>query len=240
MHLEKIGQKVLNQEIALDSYLSTLLDEIPSDILLDQVEVKKTITKPVVKEQPVAKVAFKQKPLVKPVVKEIVVPQAEITAQVETIVKPLAIMPEWAQDDFQLLFFKVDKLILATPLTSLLRTIKIDKKPTKIPGQPTWFMGLLDTHEHRIGVLDMGQLVFGKSIGQQRDFEKNPFKSILITQDGRWGLACDEILTIGRLEPDKVRWRMVRKKRPWLIGTVIDELTAIIDVKQLVPHRKVK
>lgn len=238
MHLEKFGQKVLHQEIALDTYLSTLLDEIPSDILLDQVEIKKVKTKPVVKDQPVAKVALKQKQIVKPVEKEVVVPQTEIKAQVETIVNPLAIMPEWAQDDFQVLFFKVDKLILATPLTALLRTIKVDKKPTKIPGQPSWFMGLLDTHEQRIGVLDTGQLVFGKSIGQQRDLENNPFKSILITQDGRWGLACDEILTIGRLEPEKVRWRMVREKRPWLIGTVIDELTAIIDVKQLVPHRK--
>ena len=238
MHLEKFGQKVLHQEIALDTYLSTLLDEIPSDILLDQVEIKKVITKPVVKDQPVATIALKQKQIVKPVEKEVVVPQTEIKAQVETIVNPLAIMPEWAQDDFQVLFFKVDKLILATPLTALLRTIKVDKKPTKIPGQPSWFMGLLDTHEQRVGVLDTGQLVFGKSIGQQRDLENNPFKSILITQDGRWGLACDEILTIGRLEPEKVRWRMVREKRPWLIGTVIDELTAIIDVKQLVPHRK--
>jgi len=147
-------------------------------------------------------------------------------------------MPEWARSEFQALFFKVDKFILATPLTELLRTIEVDKKPTKIPGQPSWFMGLLDTHEQRIGVLDTGQLIFGKTIGQQRDLEKQPFQRILITHDGRWGLACDEILSIGKLEPDKVRWRTLRQKKPWLIGTVIDELTAVIDVNHLVPHRK--
>ena len=147
-------------------------------------------------------------------------------------------MPDWAKDEFQALFFKVDKLILATPLTELLRTIKIDKAPTKIPGQPSWFMGLLDTNEQRIGVLDTGQLIYGKSRGQQRDLGKKPFQRILITHDGRWWLACDEIISIGKIKPDKVRWRTLRKKKPWLIGTVIDELTAIIDVNHLVPHRK--
>ena len=149
-------------------------------------------------------------------------------------------MPEWSQNEFQALFFKVDQLILAAPLTELLRTIKINRQPSKIPGQPSWFMGLLDQHDSRIGVLDTGQLVFGKSRGSQRDLEQNPFKSILISQDGRWGLACDEILSISKLQPEKVRWRTMREKRPWLIGTVIEELTAVIDVQQLVPHRKTR
>ena len=89
-----------------------------------------------------------------------------------------------------------------------------------------------------IGVLDTGQLIFGKNRGSQRDLEARPFKSILITRDKRWRLACDEILSIGRLKPEKVRWRTCRQKRPWLIGTVIEELTAIIDLQALVPHRK--
>jgi purine-binding chemotaxis protein CheW len=136
------------------------------------------------------------------------------------------------------LFFKVDQLILATPLIELCRTIKLERKPSKIPGQPSWFLGLLDEHDCRIGVLDTGQLVFGKTRGSQRDLEENPFKRVLITQDKKWGLACDEIISIGNLKPEKVRWRTIRQKKPWLIGTVIEELTAIIDVKQLVPHRK--
>ena len=225
MPKQMFGQRVLNQEIALDTYLSTLLEDIPNDlsvaeelryagIAVKEVEPQKKIT-PVVT-----------------VVSEVKEPLAE------KVINPLAIMPEWTQGEFQALFFKVDKLILAAPLTELLRTIRIDKQPTKIPGQPSWFMGLLDTHEQRIGVLDTGQLILGKNLGQQRDLEKKPFKTILISGDGRWGLACDEILSIGKLEPEKVRWRTVRQKRPWLIGTVIDELTAIIDVERLVPHRK--
>lgn len=229
MQSEKMGQQVVQQEIALDSYLSTLLNEIPSNAELDKQETKLEIKPQKVKllktsSQVKAKVAVK-----------LVNKESEVTK----VLKPLAVMPDWARNEFQALFFKVDKLTLATPLTELLRTICIDDKaPTKIPGQPSWFMGLLDTHEQRIGVLDTGQLIFGKTIGQQRDLKKKPFQRILITADGKWGLACDEILSIGKLEPDKVRWRTLRQKKPWLIGTVIEELTAVIDVNHLVPHRK--
>ncbi len=228
MQSEKMGQQVVQQEIALDSYLSTLLNDIPSDAELD-IQETKVETKPQKIKQLKTSSQIKDKVAIKVVSKE---------SEVTKTLKPLAVMPDWARNEFQALFFKVDKLILATPLTELLRTICIDKAPTKIPGQPSWFMGLLDTHEQRIGVLDTGQLIFGKAIGQQRDLQKKPFQRILITADGKWGLACDEILSIGKLEPDKVRWRTLRQKKPWLIGTVIEELTAVIDVNHLVPHRK--
>jgi len=228
MQSKKFSPQVVQQEIALDSYLSTLLDEIPSNTDLDQQELKVEAKPKIVKQVKTST----------PVVEKITVKSDNQDSDVTKPVRPLAVMPEWARSEFQALFFKVDKFILATPLTELLRTIEVDKKPTKIPGQPSWFMGLLDTHEQRIGVLDTGQLIFGKTIGQQRDLKKQPFQRILITHDGRWGLACDEILSIGKLEPDKVRWRTLRQKKPWLIGTVIDELTAVIDVNQLVPHRK--
>lgn len=220
MELKKTGQQLVDEEIALDTYLSKLLDDIPTDFLLNQEERNK--------QRDIKKPIEKINPLSIPVVEK----------QPEKIIYPLAIMPEWAQHEFQALFFRVDQLILATPLVELLKTIKIDKEPTKISGQPSWFMGLLDVKELRIGILDMGQLVFGKTKGQQRNLKTKPFERILITLDGKWGLACDEVLSIGKLEPQNVRWRSTRKKRPWLIGTVIDELTAVIDVKQLVPHRK--
>ena len=239
MSLENNEQKVVHQEMALDVYLSRLLDEIPNNISIEQAEQNEaeTITKD---DQPVVKESSQRTTTVdskedNPFTQQSRVKSKELSINIEN---PISIMPEWSQYEFQALFFKVDKLILATPLTDLLRTIKIDKPPTPIPEQPSWFMGLLDTQDQRIGVLDTGQLILGRSKGQQRDLEIQPFVSILITHDGKWGLACDEILSIGKLEPEKVRWRTMRKKRPWLIGTVIEELTAVIDVNQLVPHRK--
>lgn len=243
MKQDKQTQHVVHQELALDIYLRTLLEEVPT------AEIEKPVTekaKTLRSEPPASGPVRLVEPIMLPPLQQ---PQVEETVKGLPAVreavpdsKPqhLSVMPEWAQHEFQALFFKVDQLILATPLTELLRTIKIDRQPTKIPGQPSWFMGLLDEHDSRIGVLDTGQLVCGKNRGGRRDLAKNPFQRILITRDGRWGLVCDEILSISRLQPEKVRWRTLREKRPWLIGTVIEELTAVIDVRQLVPHRKMR
>lgn len=239
------NQQVVHQELALDVYLSTLLEEIPlEDSEFDAITAEESEppreTDAKLVEEPVAPVIEPQ--VIASVSTE---PAVKKDRQLQTVETPdrsrhqaLTVMPEWAQQEFQALFFRVDHLILAAPLTDLLRTINIERKPTKIPGQPSWFMGLLDDHQNRIGVLDTGQMVLGKQRGRQRDPEENPFKSILITRDGRWGLACDEVLSISRLTPEKVRWRSGRQKRPWLIGTVIEELIAVIDIHELVPHRK--
>lgn len=233
MNQAKSQKQIIHQELALDAYLRTLLDEVPEadDVVAFtevlpavETEIKAPVIEPVIRVESPVVVIPQQIQLVQP----------EIPAKLQA----LSVMPEWAQHEFQALFFKVDQLILATPLIDLARTIKMDRKPGKIPGQPSWFLGLLDDQDSRIGVLDTGQLIFGKSRGSMRNLEERPFQRILITQDKRWGLACDEILSIGKLQPDKVRWRTSRQKKPWLIGTVIEELTAIIDVKQLVPHRK--
>ncbi len=231
MKQSKPQQQIVQQKLALDAYLSTLLDEVPEAVSTD--EQSRIIAKPREKaDEPEAQRIAVARPMLQPLQNELV------TLEKPAKLHPLSVMPDWAQHEFQALFFKVDHLILATPLVDLSRTIKIDRKPGKIPGQPSWFMGLLDENDSRIGVLDTGQLIFGKLRGSQRDLEAKPFKCILITRDKRWGLACDEILSIGKLKPDKVRWRTSRQKKPWLIGTVIEELTAIIDLQELVPHRK--
>jgi purine-binding chemotaxis protein CheW len=223
----KTGNQVVQQNLALDAYLKTLLDNVPQDqpekkqelsLLPKQITVAKqqnrVITSPVRPEN-------RQKD------KELIIP-----------VRPLSIMPEWARDEFQVLIFRVGQLILATPLSELQRTLKFDNIVTKIPGQPSWFLGLIKDQGHQVGILDAGQLVLGKSRGSVRNIDEQQFKSLLILNDNKWGLACDEVLSISQMLPEKVRWRTQRKKRPWLIGTVIDELTAIIDVNQLVPQRK--
>ncbi|QPK62120.1 chemotaxis protein CheW [Methylomonas sp. LL1] len=235
MNQAKPPQRIVHQQLALDAYLRTLLDEIPEVTPIDDqapLGLASEAKHPPKSVTQSPKPVISAKPLIEPLQNQLVA--FENPAKLH----PLSVMPDWAQHEFQALFFKVEHLILATPLVELSRTIKIGRKPGKIPGQPSWFMGLLDEHDSRIGVLDTGQLIFGKSRGSQRDLESKPFTNLLITRDKRWGLACDEILSIGKLKPEKVRWRTSRQKRPWLIGTVIEELTAIIDLQELVPHRR--
>ncbi|MGY6277694.1 chemotaxis protein CheW [Methylomonas sp. MgM2] len=237
MNQEKSIKQIVHQRLALDVYLRTLLDEVP----------EADADEPNGHGQPVAGPALDNDFLLsapKPVQEDLSIlelPQTALApAENPSKLHVPSVMPDWALTEFHALFFKVGHLILATPLVELSRTIKNDRKPGKMPGQPSWFMGLLNEHDSRIGVLDTGQLLFGKHRGSQRDLDKQPFKSILITQDKRWGLACDEVLSVGKLSPEKVRWRTNRQKRPWLIGTVIEELTAIVDLQELVPHRRIR
>ena len=225
----KAPPQIIHQQLALDAYLKNLLEEIPGT----EDATPETLAKP--------SSASKQRPAVDAdtlVARDQIHGQAPLVeAEKPAKLQPLSVMPAWAQHEFQALFFKVDELILATPLIDLSRTIKIEHAPGKIPGQPSWFLGLLDDHGCRIGVLDTGQLILGKTRGGQRNLQERPFKLILVTEDQRWGLACDEVLNIAKIKPESVRWRTLRHKKPWLIGTVIDELTAVIDVRQLVPRR---
>lgn len=238
--------QIIQQQLALDVYLQNLLEAVPEAV---ELEVEPKISLKLAESVVVVPVVVEPQPVIEPQpqppkpskpIKSFKVQQPELVqAENKAKLQPLSVMPDWALHDFQALFFKVEDLILATPLTELSRTLKVERKPGMIPGQPSWFMGLLDEHDSRIGILDTGQLIFGKQRASQRDLVARPFKHILVTQDKRWGLACDEILSIGRLSPEKVRWRTGRQKKAWLIGTVIEDLTAIVDLRQLVPHRRI-
>ncbi|MGZ4959767.1 MAG: chemotaxis protein CheW [Methylomonas sp.] len=234
MNQAKQQNRIVHQDLALDVYLRTLLDEVPEagDEISALVEDKPSIKTSAKLQDKESLKAIETSPVIIPLQSVLVQPENPAKLQA------LSVMPDWSRHEFQALFFKVNHLILATPVTELSRTIKMERKPGKIPGQPSWFLGLLDDQGSRIGVLDTGQLILGKAKGGLRNLEENPFRRILVTQDKKWGLACDEIVSIGKLQPEKVRWRTVRQKRPWLIGTAIDELTAIIDLTQLVPHRR--
>jgi len=155
-----------------------------------------------------------------------------------TQVQPLALMPSYAQDEFSALFFKVGHLILAVPLIELGRTIKFDSKLTCIPQQPIWFMGLKLDQGKKIGILNLAYLIHGKIKAEKRCYSDNPFKNIILTGDTNWGLACDDIITIKKITPDSVRWRTDRQRKPWLVGTIIEDLVVIVDVNELVPRRK--
>ena len=56
------------------------------------------------------------------------------------------------------------------------------------------------------------------------------FKHLLLIDDGGFGLACDDLGEVLKLAPDKVRWRQDRSSRPWLAGTLIEQMSALIDI----------
>ena len=53
---------------------------------------------------------------------------------------------------------------------------------------------------------------------------------IVCLQDTEWALGCSAIENAFRLQPDQVKWRTERSKRPWLAGTVVTHMCALVDV----------
>ena len=58
-------------------------------------------------------------------------------------------------------------------------------------------------------------------------------RHIVLIGDGRWALICDNVSTVITIDPAKVRWRRSRTKRPWLAGTAVEHLCALLDAERL-------
>jgi purine-binding chemotaxis protein CheW len=54
-------------------------------------------------------------------------------------------------------------------------------------------------------------------------------KHIVLIDDYKWGLACDEINEVITLQPEDVRWRTSKTSRDWLAGTVIEHMCALMN-----------
>jgi len=226
----------MEPDLALDSYLSTLLMTLPS--VEPEEEQSNKVIEAVIVEKPVILVPEEVSEIVpQKEVKKVVLPQVA-TKAVVTEEEALAVMPKYTQEEFSALFFKVGNLVVAAPLIGLSRTLKFEGDLLKIPQQPVWFMGLKLDQDEKVGILNMAYLIQGKSMASKREYVNEPFKNIILTEDSQWGLACDEVLSVKRIMPDTVRWRTNRDKKPWLIGTIIEDLVVIVDINKLVPQNK--
>ena len=144
--------------------------------------------------------------------------------------------PEWAEGRFQCLIFRVLGLRLAVPLARLNGILPWDEALTRMPGHAPHFLGLTKAHGETVQVVDTARMVMPAdrqppAIGKQG--RAQPSHVILVGQR-RWGLVCDGLEDTLTLEPDEVHWRSRRGKRPWLAGTVIEQMCALLDVDALV------
>ncbi|WP_416885839.1 chemotaxis protein CheW [Marinospirillum sp.] len=134
--------------------------------------------------------------------------------------------PVWAQERFECLLFKVKGLTLAVPLVELGGIIKIEKQPTPIFGQPSWFLGMLRSNKSNVCMVDTAQWVLPPALINQHP---EPYQLVIRIHNSQWGLSCNQVDRSISLQPDQVRWRTSLGKRPWLAGTVIEHMCALID-----------
>lgn len=178
-------------------------------------------------------------PEITPVPKEIVLPDAQPIehsapeAHAEPAVETLGVWlengrPAWAQERFDCLMFVVDGLRLAVPLLLLGNIHPLDRPLTPLFDQPKWFLGLLSLAQERtIRVVDTAKLVMPE---RYRSESAEDLGYAVGVHDSDWAFGCHQIEGSISLTPDQVKWRSSRTSRPWLAGTVIDEMCALVDL----------
>ena len=139
--------------------------------------------------------------------------------------------PEWGEEPFECLLFDVAGLTLAAPLVCLGSIYPLtDEELTPLFGQPDWFLGLLPCQAGNLRVLDTARWVMPE---RYRDDYREGLRFVISLQGLDWGLAVHGVSHSVRLDPAEVKWRNQRATRPWLAGTVIDQMCALLDVAAL-------
>lgn len=195
---------VVAEKDALSVYFEALLREAPAEL-----EQPAVIETPAVVETPV-----------------VAVEAAPVAAAAVLEEGP----PEWGQDTFQALLFKVGGLMLAVPLIELAGVQEWHADGvTPLPGHMPWYLGLMVYRERNVPVVDTAQLVMPEDRRANLSPWQERLQHVVFIGDGSWGLACDELAQVVTLRSDEVRWRTSRTKRRWLAGTVIAHMCALLD-----------
>ncbi len=138
--------------------------------------------------------------------------------------------PQWAQSRFDVLLFQVSGLTLAVPLISLGQIQPLTDELTPLFGQADWFMGLQPTPAGKIRTVNTAKFV----MPERYDASFTETAKYVVSINGvPWGLAVDSVNQPITLEPEDVKWRGDRSKRPWLAGTVKEHMCALLDIPRI-------
>jgi len=230
---------------ALQSYLDALLQDAAIELAVDSVsqdEFQAAVLEERLRDaQPLA---VPQREPVQPTIMVESLPVALQSVKVEPVVefeaaiKPVGLpapqersQPEWGEAPFECLLFDVAGLTLAVPLVSLGAIYSLaGEELTPLFGQPEWFLGILPCQAGNLKVLDTARWVMGDRY--REDFREG-LQYVISVQGYEWGLAVHHVSRSIRLDPREVKWRSQRNQRPWLAGTVIDHMCALLDVSEL-------
>lgn len=127
------------------------------------------------------------------------------------------------------LIFKVAGLKLAIPLSVLGGVYPVTDKVTPLFGQAEWSLGVWASEELKLTIIDSALLMMPE---RQVSLAERGYHFFIQLDRSPWALACEEICDTLTLSYDAIKWRRESNKRPWLAGTVIDQMCALIDVPE--------
>ncbi|KHT61547.1 hypothetical protein RJ45_21750 [Photobacterium gaetbulicola] len=146
----------------------------------------------------------------------------------------------WSQqahqgDEFQALFFEVNGVTFAVPLTELGGIHQLGDV-SRLMGRPPWYLGLMSSREHQFDVVDTACWAMPDKL--DGDEYREHYRYVVVLGESRWGLACSSLLGTETLSEHSVRWREKAGKRPWLAGMVKEKMCALIHVSELISMLK--
>ena len=222
-------------QLALESYLDALLqeataEELPEPILVLEPAVEEPSSSTLDEFQLAVLEEQARDAYVAPVVVE---PVVEVHLPPNITPPPVSGdgRPAWAAEPFECLLFDVAGLTLAVPLVCLGSIYSLaGQELTPLFGQPEWFLGILPSQAGNLKVLDTARWVMPD---RYRDDFRQGLQYVISVQGYEWGLAVHQVSRSLRLDPNEIKWRSHRGQRPWLAGTVIEHMCALLDVAEL-------
>jgi len=139
---------------------------------------------------------------------------------------------EWqninVEDEFQVLFFELNQVTFAIPLTDLGGIYPLDKTLNAIPGKPSWLSGVINHSDRLYNIVDSASwLKF------THDTHELNYTHFIVLGDSGWGLSCEKLCGASLLKKEQVRWRENEGSRPWLAGMVKDKMCVLIHAQEL-------
>ncbi len=220
----------------LDEFQAAVLEEQARDALIQRqaaplARVADPMPAPAVLEAP-PPVLTSISPVV-PMLQALVPPVVEVHLPPSNTPPPVtgSDRPCWAAEPFECLLFDVAGLTLAVPLVCLGSIYSLaGQELTPLFGQPEWFLGILPSQAGNLKVLDTARWVMPD---RYRDDFRQGLQYVISVQGYEWGLAVHQVSRSLRLDPNEIKWRSHRGQRPWLAGTVIEHMCALLDVAEL-------
>ncbi|MEW6353561.1 MAG: chemotaxis protein CheW [Pseudomonadota bacterium] len=141
------------------------------------------------------------------------------------------VAPHAERAPFQCLLFKTAGLSLALPLAELNGILAWPQTVTPLPGHASFFLGMTAQRGVQTKIIDIAQLI----MPARYVFSSSERPRYLALIGGQqWGLACDSVAEVVTLDSHQVRWRARRVNQPWLAGTLVERLCALLDAEELV------
>ncbi|ATN11487.1 chemotaxis protein CheW [Pseudomonas sp. FDAARGOS_380] len=234
-------------QLALESYLDALLQDATAEEMPEPILVLEPAVEPdrpldefqqAVMEEQARDAQVVEAPVVVPSAPAVAAPpvvEPLVDVHLPPSITPPPVTgdgrPSWAAEPFECLLFDVAGLTLAVPLVCLGSIYSLEgQELTPLFGQPEWFLGILPSQAGNLKVLDTARWVMPD---RYRDDFRQGLQYVISVQGYEWGLAVHQVSRSLRLDPNEIKWRSHRGQRPWLAGTVIEHMCALLDVAEL-------